>query len=100
MGSNGKSVYCLRFAYSAYGELTGITDGTGGSLVNGEDGKITSSMISGTVLQYGYQTIHQPGYFNRGYHKQPEPEPLQLRTGKSREQYRPLRAVSVRILKP
>lgn len=43
----------LRFAYSAYGELTGITDGTGNSFVNVEDGKITSSMISGAVSETG-----------------------------------------------
>ena len=58
MGSNGKSVYRLRFAYSAYGELTGITDGTGNSLVKGEDGKITSSMISGAVSETGIRFLY------------------------------------------
>ena len=48
----------LRFAYSAYGELTGITDGTGNSIVNGEDGKITSSMISGAVSETGIRFLY------------------------------------------
>lgn len=48
----------LRFSYSAYGELTSITDGTGGSLVNGEDGKITSSMISGAVSETGIRFLY------------------------------------------
>ena len=48
----------LRFAYSAYGELTGITDGTGNNLVHGEDGKITSSMISGAVSETGIRFLY------------------------------------------
>ncbi len=55
-GSDGE--VRLRFAYSAYGELSGITDGAGNSLVKEEEGKVTSSMISGIVSETGIRFLY------------------------------------------